>query len=66
MDTSRFPTLLIAAAVLTSLLVGFVPGLQPPAWHEAVTAVAPSPIHVIDTLAAKSIASGAPEHAVGE
>jgi len=36
MAANRISALLIAAAVVTSLVVGLVPGLQPPAWHAAV------------------------------
>jgi len=50
MDANRLPALLIAVAVVTSLMVGLVPGLQPPAWHAAVTAVEPSPTRLLAHL----------------
>lgn len=56
MNTNRIPALLIAAAVVASLVVGLVPGLQPPAWHAAVTAVAPPPSALLDALMPESVA----------
>jgi len=56
MDANRIPALLIAAAVVTSLVIGLVPGLQPPAWHAAVTAVEPPPSALLDALTPESVA----------
>ena len=56
MAANRIPALLIAAAVVTSLVIGLVPGLQPPAWHAAVTAVEPPPSALLDALRPESVA----------
>ncbi len=67
MDANRFPAILIAVAVVASLLVGLVPGLQPPEWHAAVTAVEPPPSALLDTMVPEKVAeaSGAAERALG-
>jgi len=56
MDANRIPALLIAVAVVASLVVGFVPGLQPPAWHAAVTAVELPPSALLDALTPENVA----------
>lgn len=39
MLSHRLSFLLISLATVTSLLVAFVPGLQPPSWHDAISRV---------------------------
>jgi hypothetical protein len=38
MRRHSLPILLILFTAVTSLLVAFVPGLQPPSWHGSITA----------------------------
>ncbi|HBB40248.1 MAG: hypothetical protein COW73_04250 [Nitrospirae bacterium CG18_big_fil_WC_8_21_14_2_50_70_55] len=56
MNAHPIPLLLIVAAVVTSLGVAFVPGLQPPTWHGAVTAVEPFPSARLAALLPPSVA----------
>ncbi|RMF83492.1 MAG: hypothetical protein D6739_07110 [Nitrospirae bacterium] len=61
MNDSRIPLILIGFAVATSLVVGLVPGVQPPSWHGAVSHVEVPSTAAADHPATATEASAAPE-----